>query len=585
MPAVISVKGRDQRYKLANGQIEEEARADAPEAGPETARSMGSAEWVAAGLEAALRMRAPGVHASTPLVRQLAGTVGRQLALDDETRALLDIAVRVRDIGMVGLPDSVVLATTPLSPAAWELVNRHPVIGAHLLEELLVVAPAAKIVQAHHERWDGGGYPDGRRGDAIPLLSRVIATCDAFVATAGDRPHRRGLGAEAALHLICQESGAQFDPGTVDALAAALAGGRSPTPARKRGAGAGAAGRRKPVRQHGDGRPDVTDALAEFDLVPALAPACERALAATASEGTLVSDLVTAVESDMGLTVAVLRRAQPTPGGRPIANVADAVVALGPAGIAEAIKTVPRAAFPWRTSPLEALMHHSLVHAQAVARAIDRIAQELKLDQRDDLLAAALLHDVGKLVLSRTLPQYTGVTDRTTIPEARARRERQAFGIDHASLGGVLIRRWGLPTGLATSVAAHHSAEAENDVATNVRLADMVAHHAQGDAVDCRKMLQLAHLCGVSAAALREVLFDLPHSGGSRRRRAEPSPLTDRETVALRGLAEGKAYKAIAAGQGTTASTIRTHLHHVYGKLDVGDRAQAVLRATEMGWI
>ncbi|MGO9956891.1 MAG: hypothetical protein ACLP50_13075, partial [Solirubrobacteraceae bacterium] len=60
---MISVKGRDQRYKLANGQIEEEARADAPEAGPETARSMGSAEWVAAGLEAALRMRAPGVHA------------------------------------------------------------------------------------------------------------------------------------------------------------------------------------------------------------------------------------------------------------------------------------------------------------------------------------------------------------------------------------------------------------------------------------------------------------------------------------------------------------------------------------------
>ena len=100
------------------------------------------------------------------------------MGLDAQSQALLAVAVRVRDIGMVALPDSVVLATTPLSPADWELINRHPVIGERLLERLFVMASAAEIVRAHHERWDGDGYPDGRRGDAIPLLSRVIATCD-----------------------------------------------------------------------------------------------------------------------------------------------------------------------------------------------------------------------------------------------------------------------------------------------------------------------------------------------------------------------------------------------------------------------
>jgi putative nucleotidyltransferase with HDIG domain len=548
-----------------------------------TQRDADPATMVAVALEAALRVRVPGVHASTPLVRQLAARVSRELGLDGQTQALLDIAARLRDVGMLGLPDSVVLATTLQAPAEWELLNRHPVIGAQLLEELPEVAPAAPIVRAHHERWDGGGYPEGQSGETIPLLSRLIAVCDALAATATDRPHRRGLGVEAALQLLHQESGAQFDPTMADALAAAVSVNRR---LRSKGkVGASPFRSRAPVRQTDDGQLHLTDAAAEFDVVPVLAPAYERVIAATASEATPAGEIVKDIESDTGLTVAVLRRAQTVRSRRPITNVADAVVALGPALIAKTIETLPRTAFPWRTSPLEVLMHRSLVHAQAVARATDRIAHELELTRRDDLLVAALLHDVGKLVLGRALPDYTGVNDQTTTPEARVRQEGRAWGMDHASLGGALILRWGLPNRLAQTVAAHHTAENEKDLATHVRLADMVAHHAQGDAVDRRKMLELAHLCGVSARSLREILFDLPHAGGSDRRRAEPSPLSPRETAALKGLAEGKVYKAIAAEQGTSVSTVRSHLHNVYGKLDVVDRAQAVLRATELGWI
>jgi HD-GYP domain-containing protein (c-di-GMP phosphodiesterase class II) len=174
-------------------------RSATPRQDPGEDGDRGSAGWVAAALEAAVQARAPGVRASTPMVRQLAVNVSRELGLDAQTQTLVAVAVRVRDVGMLALPDSVVLATTPFSPADWELIHRHPVIGAQLLERLGVVAPAAQVVRSHHERWDGGGYPDGCSGDAIPLLSRVIATCDAFVAMASDRPHRRGLGAEVAL--------------------------------------------------------------------------------------------------------------------------------------------------------------------------------------------------------------------------------------------------------------------------------------------------------------------------------------------------------------------------------------------------
>lgn len=545
----------------------------------------GSSGWVGTALEAALRARAPGVHASTPMVRRLAINVSRELGLDAQAQTRLDLAVRVRDIGMVALPDAVVLATTPLSPTDWELMNRHPAIGAQLLEELFVVAFAAPIVRAHHERWDGDGYPDGRAGEAIPLLSRVIATCDAFVALATDRPHRRGVGAEAALEHVCEQRGTQFDPGMVDALVAALAGDNEP--AAHSAAGPGLASRGgSGVRQAPGRRPDLMSAIEEFDVLPAFAPAHERVLAAvTATEGIRDGGLIAAIESDAGLTVAVLRRAQTATRRRQIANVVDAVAALGPTGIEEAISAVPRAEFPWRTSPLEVLMHRSRVHAQAVARAADRIVRELKLAERDDVLVAALLHDIGKLVLGRSLPEYTSATDRTTTPEQRIHQEQRAVGTDHATLGGLLLRRWGLPRHLVDTVTAHHSSEAENDAASYVRLADMVAHHAQGDTVDRSKMLHLAHTCGLSATALRDVLFDLPHADGSLRRRAERSPLSDRETEVVRALAEGKVAKTIAEELGVAPSTVRSHLKNIYGKLEVIDRAQAVLCAAKMGWI
>jgi putative nucleotidyltransferase with HDIG domain len=507
------------------------------------------------------------------------------LGLGDEAETLLDVSARVRDVGMLALPDNVVLAPTTLSPEDWGLVNRHPVIGAQLLEGLSVVASAAPIVRAHHERWDGDGYPDGLRGDAIPLLSRVLATCDAFAAMASDRPHRRGMGTETALEQIRQGRGSQFDPRVVDALVAVVTGAPSGPAADGDGARNASRQGRSAAPPAPRGRRDLASAILAFELVPAFAPAYERVLAAAASDGTRGGDLVAAIESDTGLTVAVLRRAQTVPSRRRITNVADAVAALGPTEIEEAIRRLPRAEFPWRTSPLEVLLHRFRLHAQAVTRAADRIARELGLEERDDLLVAALLHDIGKLVLGRVLPAYTIDPEGSATPEHRIRQEQRALGVDHASVGALVLRRWGLPDGLIDAVAGHHSSEAEHDIGTCVRLADMVAHHAQGRVIDRGKMLSLTRACGLSTGALRDMLFDQPHAGGSQRRRAEPSPLSHRETDVLRILAQGRAAKAIALELGVSTVTVRSHLHNAYGKLGVDDRAQAVLRATEMGWI
>jgi putative nucleotidyltransferase with HDIG domain len=545
------------------------------------------------------------------MVRQLALQVSRQMGLDTQVEAHLDLAVRVRDVGMIALPDTVALATTTLSPADWELVNRHPVIGAEMIEQLAVLAFAAPLVRSHHERWDGGGYPDGLAGDAIPVLSRVLATCDAFVSMASDRPHRRGMGAETALEQVDLGRGSQFDPEVVDALIAVLRGNGSPPPA-ARAPGRDVVAPRPGTPRPGTPRPPtprpptprsatsrpaksgrqetrrsrLTEAIEELDVVPVFAPAQERVLATAATESATGGELVAAIESDTGLTVAILRRAQDVSTRRPIANVADAVAALSRAEIAAAIETLPRTEFPWRTSRVEVLMHQSRVHALAVTRAADRIAREAGVNERDDILVAALLHDVGKLVLGRAHSDYAERVDpRAASPEKRVHEEQREFGTNHASLSGLMLHRWGLPDVLVRAVAAHHTSTAENAVATYVRLADMIAHHAQGETVDRAKMLSLCRICGLSANQLRDVLFDLPHAAGSERRRAEPTPLSARETTVLRILAQGKVYKVIAEELGLSTSTVRSHLHKAYEKLGVADRAQAVLRATEMGWI
>ncbi|MHB1570328.1 MAG: HD domain-containing phosphohydrolase, partial [Solirubrobacteraceae bacterium] len=425
------------------------------------------AVWTGAAFEAALRSRAPGVHASTPMVRQLAAKVARELGLDARSSALLDLAARVRDIGMIALPDGVVLATARLTPEQWTIVNRHPVIGALMLEEFPAASVAAPVVRSHHERWDGAGYPDGLKADAIPLLSRVIAVCDAFVAMARDRPHRRGIGTEVALGQLRKERGTQFDASIVDALISGLgqmASPRSSSPAAR------GKGRLQAVKRHvthagqGDDREDVLiSAVQEFDVVPAFEPAVERALAALGTQGRSQGELVATIESDTGLTIAILRRAQAVSARVPLANVPDALAALTSAEIQAAIETLPRAEFPWRTSPIEIVLHQGRVHAQAVMRAADRIVRELGLARRDDVLVAALVHDVGKLVLARAYPEYSESFDvRRSTPEQRVRQEQRSPGLDHAAVGGLLMRRWGLPGQLVRTVDAHHRAQARN---------------------------------------------------------------------------------------------------------------------------
>jgi DNA-binding NarL/FixJ family response regulator len=200
-------------------------------------------------------------------------------------------------------------------------------------------------------------------------------------------------------------------------------------------------------------------------------------------------------------------------------------------------------------------------------------------------MVTSLLHDIGKLVLTHAYPGYPGqVHGDARTPEERVHRERRELGVDHALVGGVLARRWGLPSSVASAIERHHSEDATGEAAF-VRLADMLAHYAQGGQVSPNSLLKVARSVGLGPAELRSVMYDLPYPSSGRPRQIDPCPLSGREVEVLKRLAEGKVYKQIAAELQLSTSTVRTHLHNIYGKLGAVDRAQAVLIATERGWL
>lgn len=130
----------------------------------------------------------------------------------------LGYAFLLHDIGKLAVPDAVLNKPAALDEVEWELMRRHPEAGARILSGVPFLGDAVEIVRAHHERWDGKGYPAGLRGDEIPAGARIFAIVDTIDAMTSDRPYRRALPLEVALQEVTRQSGRQFDPACVASL-------------------------------------------------------------------------------------------------------------------------------------------------------------------------------------------------------------------------------------------------------------------------------------------------------------------------------------------------------------------------------
>jgi putative nucleotidyltransferase with HDIG domain len=151
--------------------------------------------------------------------------LGRTMGLSAEDLRALAQAGVIHDVGKIEIPDAILNKPGALSEAEFDLIRHHPEVGARIARDLGVHHQELQIIRHHHERWDGGGYPDGLAGEEIPRLARVLAVADVFDAMTSERSYRRPLEPDEARRHIEKGAGAAFDPTCVRAWLRMMAPG------------------------------------------------------------------------------------------------------------------------------------------------------------------------------------------------------------------------------------------------------------------------------------------------------------------------------------------------------------------------
>jgi two-component system, cell cycle response regulator len=180
----------------------------------------GESDRTMAALLEALSVREPELQDQIAGVGSLAGDVGRMLGLRRDELEELDRAAQLHDLGKLAVPDEILSKPGPLDEREWAFVRQHTIVGERILRASPALRSVATVVRASHENWDGTGYPDGLAAEEIPLASRIIRACNAFVAMTSRRPYRDAMEVEEALNELMRCAGSDFDPTVVRVLVA-----------------------------------------------------------------------------------------------------------------------------------------------------------------------------------------------------------------------------------------------------------------------------------------------------------------------------------------------------------------------------
>jgi HD-GYP domain-containing protein (c-di-GMP phosphodiesterase class II) len=181
----------------------------------------------------------PYTRGHSTRVARMAYEVGLRLDCDEPELTLLRLGGALHDVGKLGVRDEVLNKPGPLTEEEVREVRAHPEIGARMISLDHALRPALPAVLYHHERWDGGGYPSGRSGSAIPLVARILGVVDSYDAMTSDRPYRRARPADRAAEEVDRCSGTQFDPEIAVTFLAAWESGAFGTARQRASAAAG----------------------------------------------------------------------------------------------------------------------------------------------------------------------------------------------------------------------------------------------------------------------------------------------------------------------------------------------------------
>jgi putative two-component system response regulator len=365
------------------------------------------------------------VHGHARRVSAYSTAIGRRLELDEVMLEQLQLAALLHDIGKIGTPDHILLKPARLTAEEHAIVQLHSERGARMLAGISDMHEVAAAVRHHHERFDGTGYPEGLRGEQIPLPARIIAVADAYDAMTSPRPFREALDHKEALRQLENGAGAQFDPEIVSAFSDFEAIGQ------------------------------IRCSIAAGFYGARLSPA---PVAADINEFEF-DDLVREIETEPVLAACALRAANTGSYGTPTARLREACERLGSARLRAIIELNCMPDERGRNTE-RSLWEHSL----RCATSARLLAEHTAIIDPEDAFTLGLLHDIGEILLRSLFPSE--MDEMETLADAERRDDEvAAFGVEHAQLGQWILESCGLPRALTATVQTHHDVMRINDPA------------------------------------------------------------------------------------------------------------------------
>lgn len=173
-------------------------------------------------LARAVEAKTPDIQGHLERIASYAEILGREVGLSGRSLREMRFGMLLHDIGKIGVPDAILEKAGALTPEEYEVVKRHPAVGFDICRPLVDNPLVLDAIRHHHERWDGKGYPDGLKGDAIPMVARITTVVDSYDAMTSDRSYQQARTQGLALAELRGQAGRQFDPALVDAFCRAI---------------------------------------------------------------------------------------------------------------------------------------------------------------------------------------------------------------------------------------------------------------------------------------------------------------------------------------------------------------------------
>ena len=383
------------------------------------------------------------------VVNELEGM--RRQAFPDTFRDSVRLGAMLHDVGKIGISDSILHKPDKLTREEFEIMKSHTIKGAEIVRGVRDIPDIVHAIKYHHENFDGTGYPEGRQGEQIPFIARIIGIADAFDAMTSERPYRQGSEPEEAVRELHDKAGRQHDPEIAGALLRAFE--------------AGALSKQLDDDRNSEYSPEM-EALDQLfghgvkDL-PSMPQVVHHVIERTRDPNCSVRELAEVVSRDQGLVSRILRLVNSAFYGfsRRISTISLALTILGMRNVRNLVINVGLAGFFRGGSPESRETRVRLwEHSVETAVGAMTLARIRGMGEPDEAFTAGLLHDIGRITLDYYHHDLTSRIETLCDEEGLSPLEAEVrvAGVDHGTIGAWVASQWNLPGQLCDAIRFHH---------------------------------------------------------------------------------------------------------------------------------